>query len=135
MNPPPPSQRADKWLHHVRIFKTRSLAAQACGRSQVTLAGQPVKASRDLRAGDVLEIVRGDLRLRYEVLGFPPRRLSAPDVPAHARNLTPPEWLEQVAERRRQRALETPPAHETLTKPNKQQLRQLREWREQNEAR
>lgn len=132
---PTPTQRVDKWLHHVRVFKTRSLATQACGRGHVTLDGQEVKASRDLKFGDVLEVVRGDLRLRVRVLALPPQRLSAPRVPEFLENLTPQEWIEKAKALRLQRELETPRAHETVAKPNKQQLRQLREWREQNEDR
>jgi len=127
------SQRADKWLHHIRIFKSRSLATQACTKGNVTLQGQPVKPSRELRAGDTLEIVRGDLRLRLRVLAFPPQRLSPPRVAEFTENLTPLEWVQKAAELRRQRELETPHAHETVAKPNKQQMRQLRQWMEQNQ--
>jgi len=134
MSEPVQTQRADKWLHHVRIFKTRSLATQACSKGNVTLDSQPVKPARDLRVNDVLEVVRGDLRLRLRVIAFSPRRLSAPLVAEHYENLTPPEWIEKAAELRRLKELETPHAHEMLTKPNKQQLRQLREWQEQNHS-
>ncbi len=122
------TQRADKWLHHIRVFKTRSLATQACAKGNVTLGSQTIKAARDLRAGDVLEVVRGDLRLRLRVLAFPPQRLGPPRVAEFCENLTPEEWIIRASELRRQRELETPRAHETVAKPNKQQLRQLREW-------
>jgi ribosome-associated heat shock protein Hsp15 len=125
-------QRADKWLHHVRVFKTRSLAAQACQKGQVTIGGQSIKAARDLRAGDVIEIERGDLRLRLRVLGLPPQRLGPPRVAEFCENLTPEEWIRRAAELRRRRELETPHAHEMAARPNKQQLRQLRAWRESN---
>ncbi|MBB5037267.1 RNA-binding S4 domain-containing protein [Prosthecobacter dejongeii] len=128
------TQRTDKWLHHVRIFKTRSLATAACTKGQVTFDGHPVKPARDLHVGDVLEVVRGDLRLRLRVLAFAPRRLSASQVPEFYDNQTPIEWIQKAAELRRQKELETPHAHEMVTKPNKQQLRQLREWQEQNHS-
>ena len=130
----PQSARVDKWLHQVRIFKTRSLATQACDKGNVLILGQPVKPSRDLKPGDILELTRGDLRLRLRVLAFPPHRLGAPRVPEFCENLTPPEWIAKAAELRRQRELQTPPSHETITKPNKQQMRQLREWWEQGQA-
>lgn len=128
------TQRADKWLHHIRAFKTRSLATQACTKGNVTLGGQAIKPGRDLRVGDVLEAVRGDLRLRLKVLAFPPQRLGAPRVAEFCENQTPEEWILKAAELRHQRELETPHAHETVAKPNKQQLRQLREWWAQGEA-
>lgn len=128
------TQRADKWLHHVRIFKTRGLATLACTKGNVTLDAQLVKPARDLRVGDVLEVVRGDLRLRLRVTAFAARRLSAPQVPEFYENITPLEWIQKAAELRKQKELETPHAHEMVTKPNKQQLRQLREWEEQNHS-
>jgi ribosome-associated heat shock protein Hsp15 len=129
-----PTQRADKWLHHVRAFKTRSLATQACAKGNVTLGGQVVKASRDLKAGDVLEVVRGDLRLRLRVIGFPPQRLGPPRVPEFCENQTPDEWYQKASELRKEKALITPHAHEMIAKPDKKQLRELRKfWEEQEE--
>lgn len=128
------SQRVDKWLHQVRVFKTRSLATQACAKGNVTLDGQTLKASRELKTGDVIEVVRADLRLRLRVIGFPPQRIGPPRVPEFYENLTPQEWIDKASALRRQRELETPKAHEMLTKPNKQQLRQLREWLAQEQS-
>lgn len=122
------TQRVDKWLHHVRVFKTRALATQACAKGNVTLDGQVLKASRDLKPGDVVEVVRGDLRLRLKMLAVPPQRLGPPRVPEFCENLTPEEWIRRAAELRRQRELERPREHEAVAKPNKQQMRQLREW-------
>lgn len=133
MTPPLQSQRADKWLHHVRIFKTRSMATQACARGNVTINGQPVKAARDLQIGNVLEVERGDLRLRVKVLGFSPQRIGPPRVAEFCENQTPIEWIEKAAALRRERLLQNPHPHESAAKPNKQQLRQLREWYELNE--
>ena len=72
--------------------------------------------------------------MRLRVIAFAPRRLSAPQVAEFYENLTPIEWIEKAAELRRQKELVTPHAHEMQTKPNKQQLRQLREWQEQNHS-
>jgi ribosome-associated heat shock protein Hsp15 len=126
------SQRADKYLHHIRVFKTRTIATQACARGNVTIGGQPVKASRDLKTGDVLEVVRGELRLKLRVIAFSPQRLGAPRVPEFSEDLTPPECYQKAAETRRERALITPHAHEMVAKPDKKQLRDLRKfWEEQ----
>lgn len=129
------TQRADKYLHHIRVFKTRSLAAQACARGNVTMGGQPVKASRDLKPGDVLVVERGELRLMLRVLAFSPQRLGAPRVPEFCEDLTPPERYQKAAELRRERALIMPRAHEMVAKPDKKQLRELRKfWEEQADA-
>jgi ribosome-associated heat shock protein Hsp15 len=126
------TQRADKYLHHIRVFKTRTIATQACARGNVTIGGQPVKASRDLKPGDVLEVVRGDLRLTLRVIAFSPQRLGAPRVPEFSEDLTPPENYQKAAELRRERALIMPRGHETVAKPDKKQLRELRKfWEEQ----
>jgi ribosome-associated heat shock protein Hsp15 len=50
------SIRIDKWLWAARFFKTRSLAAQACGLGRIECNGQPAKASRDVRVGDRLQV-------------------------------------------------------------------------------
>lgn len=126
------SQRADKWLHHVRVFKTRTLATQACARGNVTIDAQPVKASRDLKPDDILEVVRGDLRLRLRVIAFPPQRLSPPRVPEFYENLTPLDWIQRASELRRERELIQPRAHEVLAKPDKKQLRELRKFWEEH---
>jgi ribosome-associated heat shock protein Hsp15 len=134
MTPAEDKLRADQWLHHVRVFKTRSLAGQACSKGQVTLGGQVVKPSRALRAGDVLEVVRGDLRLRLRVLAMPPQRLGAPRVAEFCENLTPAEWYQKATELRLERERITPKAHEVIAKPDKKQLRQLREFWEAQQA-
>jgi ribosome-associated heat shock protein Hsp15 len=134
MSEPVETQRADKWLHHLRVFKTRSLATQACAKGNVTIGGQIVKASRELRPGDVIEVVRGDLRLRLKVLGAPAQRLGPPRVAEFCENLTPAEWFHKASEARREKKLITPPEHEQITKPNKKQLRELRDfWQSQQE--
>jgi ribosome-associated heat shock protein Hsp15 len=120
--------RADRWLHHVRIFKTRSLAGKACNNGQVLLRGQKVKASRLLRVDDLLEVQRGELRLRVRVIGFPANRVGAKLVPDYMENQTPEEWIRKAAERSREKRLQQPNPHELTFKPNKQQMRQLREF-------
>ncbi|MBB5031968.1 RNA-binding S4 domain-containing protein [Prosthecobacter vanneervenii] len=127
--------RADKWLHHVRVFKTRTLATQACAKGNVTIDGQVVKASRDLKPDDVLEVVRGDLRLRLRVVAFPPQRLGPPRVAEFCDNQTPLEWIQKASELRRERELIQPREHEMVAKPDKKQLRELRKfWEEQHAA-
>ena len=124
----PETLRADKWLHHVRVFKSRSLAAQACQKGQVLLAGAAVKSSRALRQGDVLDVKRGDLLLRLRVLACPVFRIGAPRVTEYCENLTPAEAYLKASEARKERAYLHPTPQDQAAKPNKQQLRQLREW-------
>lgn len=124
----PMPMRADKYLHNIRVFKTRSLATQACAKGNVIIRGGAIKPGRDLQIGDVLEIERGDLRLRMKVLDFPANRVGAPLVPQFCENLTPPEAYQEAAEARKERQLQNPDPLSHATRPNKQQMRQLREW-------
>lgn len=60
--------RLDKFLKVSRIIKRRSVANEACDAARVTANGRPVKASYQVKAGDVLEIGFGQRALRVEVL-------------------------------------------------------------------
>lgn len=122
------SLRVDKWLHHIRVFKTRSLAVQACNKSNVKVGGQEVKPAREVRAGDIVEVERGDLQLILKVTGFPAQRVGPPRVEEFCENLTPPENFVKAAEARREKALTAPRPHDGMLKPTKKDLRQIREW-------
>ncbi|MFZ4766244.1 MAG: RNA-binding S4 domain-containing protein [Roseimicrobium sp.] len=122
--------RADLYLHHVRIFKSRSLATQACDKGNVRLAGSAIKPARALKEGDELVVERGDLTLVLRVLAWPEKRVGAPLVHEFMENLTPPENYQRAAEARKIRGWTTP--HQNATKPDKKQLRQIRELMERN---
>jgi len=62
--------RIDKWLWAARFFKTRSLAADAIGKAHVRIGGDAVKASRDVRVGDLVEIEIDHVVWEVEVLGL-----------------------------------------------------------------
>lgn len=123
--------RVDKWLHHVRLFKTRSLAGQACGKGNIILLKQAVKASREVTVGDIIEVERGGMMMRVKVLGVPQQRIGAKRVAEFLEDLTPSEVYAKAAAIRREDALTRPAIHEQAGRPNKQQMRQLREWREE----
>src|SRR4249920_1037826 len=60
--------RMDKWLWAARFFKTRSLAARACELGRIASNGQPAKASREVRAGDLLQIKNDSGDFQVEIL-------------------------------------------------------------------
>ncbi|HEY1610461.1 MAG TPA: RNA-binding S4 domain-containing protein [Paraburkholderia sp.] len=62
--------RIDKWLWAARFFKTRSLAADAVAKGHVRIGGEPVKASKDVRVGDLVEIDIERVIWQVEVLGI-----------------------------------------------------------------
>ena len=72
--------RIDKWLWAARFYKTRSLAAQAIAAGHVRLAGQAVKAARELHVGESLEIAVGDSVWNVVVRGLNAQRRPAPEA-------------------------------------------------------
>lgn len=72
------SVRIDQWLWAARFYRTRSLAKQAVETGKVEIGGQRAKASRAVRVGDRLDVVRGDERFEIDVLALSTVRGSAP---------------------------------------------------------
>ena len=60
--------RLDKWLKVSRIIKRRTVANEACDNGRITVDGRVVKASYDVKVGDVLELKFGEKTVRVEVL-------------------------------------------------------------------
>ena len=81
--------RIDKWLWAVRIYKTRSLATEACRNGRVKIGGQVVKASREVHVNDEIDIHLGVYHKTVKVLGLLHNRLSAALVPGFLEDLTP----------------------------------------------
>lgn len=86
--------RIDKWLWSVRLFKTRSLATEACKRGYVQIQGMNVKPSRAIKAGDVITVRRNPIVCTYKVLSAIQNRVGAKLVPDHMADITTPEQLE-----------------------------------------
>jgi ribosome-associated heat shock protein Hsp15 len=66
--------RIDRWLFGVRLFKSRSLAAQAVTGGKVHINGDRVKPSREVRPGDVVTFVRAAVEFECTVVAIPVRR-------------------------------------------------------------
>src|SRR5450432_2649993 len=69
--------RMDKWLWAARFFKTRSLAARACELGRIESNGQPAKAAREVRAGDLLQVKNDSGDFQLEVLALSEMRGAA----------------------------------------------------------
>lgn len=85
--------RIDKWLWDVRIFKTRSVATDACKKGRVTVGDNvaPVKPSRLLEVGDVVHVRKSPVTYTFRVKALTQNRLGAKLVPDYAENITPQE--------------------------------------------
>lgn len=81
--------RIDKWLWAVRVFKSRSMASEACRLGKVQISGQVVKASREPKAGDSITIRMGILTKTLKLIAFPKSRVSAKLVAEYMTDLTP----------------------------------------------
>lgn len=89
------SIRIDKWLWTVRLFKTRSEAAEAVRGGKVKLNGDAVKAAKELKVNDTITFRSGTILRTLKVTGFPKSRVAAKLVPQFAEDLTPPEEYER----------------------------------------
>ncbi|MCF0213383.1 MAG: RNA-binding S4 domain-containing protein, partial [Muribaculaceae bacterium] len=75
--------RIDKWLWAVRIFKTRTIATDACKKGRVTMAGMNVKPSRPIKVGDVIEVRKPPVTWSFRVKALTQNRLGARLVPEY----------------------------------------------------
>ena len=95
----PESVRADKWLWAVRVFKTRSLATEACRAGHVQINGQPAKASRYLKIGDLIRAQTGVVLRTVRVVALTAQRVGAARVPEFAEDLTPAAEYQKAREK------------------------------------
>lgn len=86
--------RIDKWLWAVRIFKTRSLAAEACNKGHVKIGDIPVKASREVRLGEVIKVRLAPIERQYRVKELTDKRMSAPLAVNFVEDITPQEQFD-----------------------------------------
>ncbi len=74
--------RIDKWLWAARFYKTRSLATDEIGKGRVAINDQTVKASREVKVGDIVKARQGDITRTVKVLGISDQRGPAPTAQA-----------------------------------------------------
>ena len=86
--------RIDKWLWAARIFKTRTIAADACKNGRVTLKGEKVKPSRNIKVGDVIDVRKPSLTYTFRVKRAIENRVGAKLVPEIMENITSPDQYE-----------------------------------------
>lgn len=90
------SVRIDKFLWAVRLFKTRSVAAEACKKGKIQINEQQVKSSRMVKVGDVIFIKNAPIYRQYEILDISERRMGAKLTPDFIKEITPESDLEML---------------------------------------
>lgn len=86
--------RIDKWLWAVRLFKTRTMAAEACKKGKILIDNQNAKPSRHIKRGDIIQIKRNPVVFSFKVLELAENRMNAKLVPEFMLNVTPADQLE-----------------------------------------
>ena len=90
------SLRIDKWLWEVRLFKSRSLATDACKAGKVKMDGSNVKASKEIKEGDLITVSLNPLFRTVRVKKFPKSRVNAKLVTDFMEDLTPQVEYDRV---------------------------------------
>ena len=88
--------RIDKFLWAVRVFKTRSLATEACNKGRIIIEGIQVKPSRVVKVGDVILVRKLPVIYTYRVISFPDSRVSAQRVPGLITDMTSAEEISKL---------------------------------------
>jgi ribosome-associated heat shock protein Hsp15 len=117
------NHRLDKWLWHVRFYKTRSLATAAINGGKVHLNAERVKPAHRVRIGDRLSLSLGGLVAEFEVLGLPLRRGPAAEAQAHY--LETPASAERRSRLREQQRLAQLSRPRPDARPDKRDRRRL----------
>lgn len=94
MKEPKAEVRIDKWLWAVRLFKTRSIAIDACKKGRISIKGMTIKPSRMIKVGDVIDVKRPPITYSFEVLNLTENRMGAKLVPEFMKDITSPSQLE-----------------------------------------
>jgi ribosome-associated heat shock protein Hsp15 len=97
--------RLDRWLWAVRLFRSRSLATDACRAGSVEVNGSVAKPARDIRVGERVEVRQGLITRILDVRGIPESRVGAKRVPEFCSDLTPPAEFERLRNHRVQQLL------------------------------
>ena len=90
------SVRIDKYLWAVRVYKTRSLASEACRKGRVMIDEMPAKPSRTVKTGEVIQVKKMPIVYSYRILDPIEKRVGAKIVDNYVKNITPEEELQKL---------------------------------------
>ncbi|NCT10404.1 MAG: RNA-binding S4 domain-containing protein [Flavobacteriia bacterium] len=87
--------RIDKYLWCIRVFKTRSLATDACKKGHIKIGGSNIKASREVFGNELLLVRKDQINYQIKVLDLPESRIGAKLVDLYRKDMTPKEEFEK----------------------------------------
>lgn len=120
--------RIDKWLWAVRLFKTRSIAAEACKKGTVSVNGIDAKPSREIKIGDEVRVRKLPVTYHYKVLDITEKRMGAKLVPDFMKDVTPAENLEILEMQKYMKWSERDRGTGRPTKKDRRDLEQFRDF-------
>lgn len=88
--------RLDKWLWAARIFKTRTLASEACKKGRVSSNGTTLKASKIVKVGDVIDVKKPPITYSFRIKQAIEKRVGAKLIPDVLENVTRPDQYELI---------------------------------------
>lgn len=121
--------RIDKWLWAVRIFKTRTLAAEECAKGHISIGDARVKASRELKGGEIVKVRIPPIERHYLVKKLSVKRMSAQLAVEFVEDVTPPENL-ALLNAAKAYGFESRPRG--LGRPTKRDRRLIDKWKEED---
>lgn len=128
---PKTEERIDKWLWCMRVFKTRTIATDACKKGRVTMNGVALKPSRSIKIGEIIEVKKPPITYTFKVLAIPNGRLGAKLVPDYLENLTPQSQYDLLEMSRISGFVDR---SKGLGRPTKREGRELSRFKEESYA-
>ena len=124
-------ERIDKWLWAMRVFKTRSIATDACKKGRVMMGGVAVKPSRSVKVGDVIDVRKPPVTFSFRVKALSSGRLGARLVPDYLENITPQSQYDLLEMTRISGFVDR---RKGLGRPTKRDSREMSRFREESYA-
>ena len=124
-------ERIDKWMWATRIFKTRTIATDACKKGRVSMGGVALKPSRTIKPGDIIDVKKPPITYTFKVMDIPPNRLGARLVPDYLENLTPKSQYDLLEMTRISGFVDR---QKGLGRPTKRDSRELSRFKEESYA-
>jgi ribosome-associated heat shock protein Hsp15 len=124
--------RVDKYLWAIRIFKTRSLASEACDKGRVRLQGTSIKASKTVNVGDEYEIKTEAKKWIIKVTGLLHNRQAYSEAIKYYIDLTPEEEIDKI--KIQAAAFHTGKRLSKIGRPTKKERRSLEDFTESDDA-